>query len=145
VKATGSQLKKIYSKDVEDAVYSILSLRNGLSGLLSVNWSDETYRKMATSLTVIGRKGKIICDATEIKIYLKEADSREKLDKGWTIKYITDFAIPVNFYLRGEEYSAQIDNFIDCIIKGKQTDVNSFQEGLDTDKVIELIIADSKK
>ena len=144
VKANGSQLKRIYSKEVEDAVYSILTLENGLSGVLSVNWSDETYRKMATSLTILGKKGKIICDATEIKIYLKEADPREKLGKGWTIKYITDFAIPVNFYLRGEEYSAQIDNFVDCIIRGKQTEINSFKQGLITDKVIELIIADSK-
>lgn len=145
VKASGSQLKRIFSKDVEDAVYSILTLESGLSGILSVNWSDETYRKMATSVTVLGKKGKIICDATEIKIYLKEADNRENLAKGWTIKYITDFAIPVNFYLRGEEYSAQIDNFVDCILKGKQTEVNTFQQGLTTDRVIELIIADSKK
>ena len=100
-----------------------------LSGLLSVNWSDETYRKMSTSITVQGKNGKIICDATEIKIYLKEPSRKENLDKGWTIKYITDFAIPVNFYLRGEEYSAQIDNFIDCIISNKQTKYNSFEQG----------------
>jgi hypothetical protein len=109
-----------------------------------VNWSDETYRKMSTTLTIIGKKGKIICDASEIKIYLKENDPKEKLVKGWTIKYITDFAIPVNFYLRGEEYSAQIDNFVDCVIRKKQTETNSFREALITDKVIELLIADSK-
>lgn len=144
VKAQGSILKKIYSREVEDAVYSILTLDTGLTGVLSVNWSDETYRKMSTSLTITGNKGKIICDATEIKIYLKEANQKEKLDKGWTIKYITEFAIPVNFYLRGEEYSAQIDNFINCIVNKKQSDINSFEQGLYTDKVIELIIADSK-
>jgi len=144
VKASGSQLKKIYSREVEDAVYSVLTLQNGLSGILSVNWSDETYRKMSTSLTVIGKKGKIICDATEIKIYLKDANSREALSKGWTIKYITDFAIPVNFYLRGEEYSAQIDNFVDCILKNKKSEINSFRKALLTDKVIELLISDSK-
>ena len=144
VKAKGTLRKKIYSKEVEDAVYSMLTLESGLSGVLSVNWSDETYRKMSTSLTLIGKKGKIICDATEIKIYLKEANPKENLDKGWTIKYITEFAIPVKFYLRGEEYSAQIDNFIDCIVKKKQTEINSFNQALYTDRVIELIIADSK-
>jgi predicted dehydrogenase len=145
VKAEGSRLKHIYSKDVEDAVYSILTLENGLSGVLSVNWSDETYRKMSTSLTVFGKKGKIICDATEIKIYLKEENQGEKIGKGWTIKYITDYAIPVTFYLRGEEYSAQLDNFISCILSKKQTEINSFEQGLFTDRVIELIIADSKR
>jgi predicted dehydrogenase len=145
IKATGSQLKSIYSKGVEDAVYSILILENGLSGLLSVNWSDETYRKMSTTITVLGKNGKIICDTTEIKIFLKEAAPKEGLEKGWTIKYITDLAIPVNFYLRGEEYSAQIDHFIDCIKSKKQTSYNSFEQGLYTDKVIEMIIADYKK
>lgn len=145
VKAKGIQLKSIYSKGVEDAVYGTLILNNGLSGILSVNWSDETYRKMSTSVTIQGKNGKIICDATEIKIFLKEPVEKEKLDRGWTIKYITDLAIPVNFYLRGEEYSAQIDNFIDCILGKKQTEYNSFEQGLYTDKVIELIIEDYKK
>jgi predicted dehydrogenase len=145
VKADGSVMKKIFSKAVEDAVYSMLILKSGLSGVLSVNWCDDSYRKMSTSVIVHGKKGKIICDATEIKIYLNESNPREKLEKGWTIKYITDLAIPVDFYLRGEEYSAQIDNFIKCIINKKQTDINSFEQALYTDKVIELIIADSKK
>ena len=144
VSAKGTFRKKIYSKDVEDAVYSMLTLENGITGVLSVNWSDETYRKMSTSLTVYGKKGKIICDATEIKVYLNEPNTKEGLSKGWTIKYITEFAIPVNFYLRGEEYSAQIDNFVDCIITKKQSGVNSFSQALNTDKVIDLIIADSK-
>lgn len=145
VKANGTNLKKIYSKEVEDAVYSVLTLEKGTTGILSVNWSDETYRKMSTSIAIHGKKGKIICDATELKIYLKEQDVKENLEKGWTIKYITDLAIPVNFYLRGEEYSAQIDNFIDCVINRKQTEINSFEQALYTDKVIELLIEDSEK
>ena len=145
VKASGSQLKKIYSKKVEDAVYSCLTLENGVTGILSVNWSDETFRKMSTSLMVMGKKGKIICDATELKIYLKEENQKENLEKGWTIKYITDLAIPVDFYLRGEEYSAQIDNFVSCILNKKQSEINSFAQALMTDQVINLIIEDSKK
>jgi predicted dehydrogenase len=120
-------------------------LQNGLTGTLLVNWSDETYRKMSTSLTLQGKKGKIICDATEIKIFLKEPLAAEKLDKGWTIKYITEFAIPVNFYLRGEEYSAQIDHFVDCILNKKQAQYNTFEQALYTDSVIEMIVQDAKK
>lgn len=145
VKASGSQLKKIYSKRVEDAVYSILTLDTGVTGVLSVNWSDETYRKMSTSLMVMGKKGKITCDATELKIYLKEANPKENLGKGWTIKYITDLAIPAAFYLRGEEYSAQIDHFVQCVLKNKQVEINSFAQALKTDETINLIIEDSKR
>jgi hypothetical protein len=100
---------------------------------------------MSTSLTVQGKKGKIICDATEIKIFLKEPSVSENLDKGWAIKYITDLALPVNFYLRGEEYSAQIDYFIDCIMNNKQTQINSFEQALYTNLVIEMIIENTKK
>jgi len=136
----GTLLKKFYSADVEDAVYSLLELKDGLTGTLLVNWSDETYRKMSTSLTLQGEKGKIICDATELKIYLKDANPALGYDKGWTIKYITDFAIPVDFYLRGEEYSAQIDYFIDCIEKKGHSAINTFEQGLYTDKVVNMII-----
>jgi predicted dehydrogenase len=143
VYASGSQMKSIYSKGVEDAVYCSLKLNNGITGQLSVNWSDETYRKMSTSLTVIGKNGKIVCDATEIKVFLKEENKKEGFEKGWNIRYITDFAIPVNFYLRGEEYSAEIDNFVDCVLKRKQSEYNTFEQGLYTDKVAEMIIADA--
>lgn len=145
VSADGAQLKKIYSRDVEDAVYSVLRLESGLSGMLSVNWSDETYRKMSTSITVVGKKGKIICDATELKIYLKEPDEQETLERGWTIKYITDLAIPVDFYLRGEEYSAQIDNFVRHVKEKKPTAINTFRQALETDRVMEIIMAESKR
>lgn len=143
-KICGTLLKSFYSKGVEDAVYSLLKLENGLSGTLLVNWSDETYRKMSTSLTIQGKNGKIICDATEIKIFLKKAVPSENLEKGWTIKYITDFAIPVNFYLRGEEYSAQIDYFVDCIKNKQQPQYNSFEQATYTDYVIEMIVKDAK-
>lgn len=144
VKVKGSLLKSIYSKGVEDAVYSLLELKSGLSGTLLVNWSDETYRKMSTSLTVQGKKGKIVCDATEIKIFLKEASEKEGLEKGWTIKYITDLAIPVEFYLRGEEYSAQIEYFVKNIQERKKGKLNTFEEAHYTDTVIEMIINSTK-
>lgn len=144
-KINGALLKRIYSKEVEDAVFALMSLENKISGVLLVNWSEETYRKMSTSITVQGKKGKIICDATEIKIYLKVACPTERLEKGWTIKHITDFALPVDYYLRGEEYSAQIDYFINNLIRKENGKYNTFDQGLFTDKVIEMIIENVHK
>jgi predicted dehydrogenase len=144
VKINGTLLKSIYSKGVDDAVYSLLTLDNEISGALLVNWSDDTYRKMSTCLTILGKQGKIICDATEIRIFMKEANQKEKLEKGWTTKYITELAIPVNFYLRGEEYSAQIDYFVDNVKNKKQGSYNTFEQGLYTDKVIEMILDNAK-
>lgn len=145
VQINGTLLKSIYSKGVDDAVYSLITLENNISGVLLVNWSDDTYRKMSTSLTIEGKKGKIVCDATEIKIYMKEVNQKEKLDKGWTTKYITEFAIPVNFYLRGEEYSAQIEYFVNNVKNKKKGAYNTFEQALYTDRVIEMIMDNAKQ
>jgi predicted dehydrogenase len=145
INAKGTLLKNIYSNEVEDAVYSSLFLESGLSGQIAVNWSDETHRKMTTSIEIEGKKGKMIADATEIKIYLKEENKAENMEKGWTIKYITDLTPLVNFNLRGEEYSAQIDYFIDCIKNKRKENINSFAEALATDKIIDIMINDASK
>ncbi|WP_209329524.1 Gfo/Idh/MocA family protein [Lunatimonas salinarum] len=143
VKVGGTMLKSIFSKQVEDAVYSTLLLEGGLSGQLSVNWSDETHRKMNTQVTLLGKKGKIIADATEVKIYLKEANEKLNLPKGWTVKYLTDLTSPVDFYLRGEEYSSQIDHFIECIQDRSIKNKSPFRTASYTDEVINLLISDS--
>lgn len=144
-KVRGSILKSIFSLELEDAVYSNLYLQNGISGQLLVNWSEPTYRKMSTSITIWGKKGKIISDASEMRIYLNEENKEENLLNGWNIKYITDLTPPVNFYLRGEEYSSQIDYFIERIINKESVNVNSFEESCKTDKVIDMILKDARE
>lgn len=143
VKVRGTELKSIYSKQVEDAVYSTVYLENGLSGQLSVNWSDETHRKMNTQITILGKNGKIVADATELKIYLKEGNDKQNLPKGWSVKYLTDLTEGVNFYLRGEEYSSQIDHFVECIQNKSMENKSTFKTASFTDHVIELLILDS--
>ncbi|MXV17412.1 Gfo/Idh/MocA family protein [Hufsiella ginkgonis] len=135
----GSLLKSIYSTTVEDAVYSLVELQNNVSGVLSVNWSDETHRKMTTSVTIEGTKGKIISDANELKVYFKDAGTPAGYNKGWTVKYITDLTPQVDFYLRGEEYSAQLDYFVDAVAGKVPNTINTFQSAWYTDKAIELI------
>ncbi len=138
-KVRGSMLKSFYSKNVEDAVFSLLEVNPSLSGTLSVNWSDETYRKMSTSVTIHGTKGKIICDANELKAFYKSNECPAGYEKGWNIKYLTEFTEPVDFYLRGEEYSSQMDYFIKAVDGKVANSVNTFQSAWDTDKVISLI------
>jgi predicted dehydrogenase len=140
---SGTEIKKIYSKGVDDAVYSTLTFENNVSGQLSVNWSDETYRKMYTSVTMMGKRGKIICDALECKVYIKGKEMVDGFNPGWNIRYITDFAEPLWYFLRGEEYSTQIDYFINCVKEGKRENVNSFRSALSTDQVIEKLFEDN--
>lgn len=140
----GSLLKSIYSNNVEDAVYSLLELNNGVSGVLSVNWSDDTYRKMSTTVTIAGTKGKIVSDANELKVFLKDGASLKGYSKGWNVSYITDLTDEVDFYLRGEEYSAQMDYFVKAVAGTVPNSVNTFQSAWYTDNAIELIKKSSK-
>lgn len=139
----GTVLKKIYSNDVDDAVYSSLLYKNGKSAQLSVNWSDETYRKMSTQVEILGKRGKIIADRQECKVYLSDDSGVENMVSGWNMLYTTGLTEPVWFYLRGEEYSAQIDYFIHRIKEGRKDNINSFASALQTDIVIDLLQRDS--
>jgi len=138
-KVYSSELKKIYSKEVDDAVYAMVSTDAGINGMISVNWSDETYRKMSTSITIVGEKGKIISDANECKIYLKDQMLPNGYNRGWNIKYVTELNPQVNYYLRGEEYSAQLDYFVSCISENKPNKINSFESATQTDNAISII------
>ncbi len=135
----GSILKKIFSENVDDSVYALLENENNISGVISVNWSDETYRKMSTSMTINGSNGKIIVDACELKVYFNDNNCPVGYSKGWNVKYITELSKPVDFYLRGEEYSLQIDYFIKSIIRKNKINKNSFSSANKTDKVISII------
>ncbi|MGD2095332.1 MAG: Gfo/Idh/MocA family oxidoreductase, partial [Phycisphaerales bacterium] len=141
-RALGTVLKKIFSRDVEDAVYSTLIYDSSLSGQLSVNWSEETYRKMSTSITICGTKGKVVVNRQDCNIYLKQASCG--LEKGWNTLHTTELTTPVWFYLRGEEYSAQIDYFVNCIKEQRLDNINSFASAFETDMVIDMLMKDAQ-
>lgn len=131
-----AQLRKIFSKNVEDAVYATLTTSSKIKGMLSVNWSDETYRKMSTSIQLNGTSAKLTADANELKIYFKKDNCPSTYTKGWNIRYITDFVEPTHFYLRGEEYSSQLDYFIHQIENNIFQPLNTFRSAALTDNVI---------
>ena len=133
----GARLQHIYSKDVEDAVHALFEYPSGASGQLDTNWSDPTFRKMTTSIVVSGSQGKLIADRQELKVHLKTPF--EGYIEGWTTRYITDLQAPVAFYLRGEEYSAQIDSFVAAIKSGNTKHENTFASACEADRTIDMI------
>lgn len=141
----GSVLNSIFSADTDDEVYSTLEYPDGLSVHLSVNWSDESYRKMSTSVTLTGTLGRIVAERQEVRVFLRDdAPIPEGYRPGWTIKYTTELTEPVSFYLRGEEYSAQLESFIGAIAAGERTArQNGFLGAAATDRTIEWIQRDA--
>lgn len=143
----GTILNKIFSNETDDEVFGTLYFADGKSAQISVNWSDESYRKMSTKITIWGTAGRIYADRQECQAYLRDkAVLPSGYRKGWNVRYTTDLTEPVWFYLRGEEYSAQLDYFVRCIEEGQPADnVNSFASAAMTDKVLAMMIADATK
>lgn len=136
---TGSVLQRIHSVNVEDSVSSTFLYKNGVRGNLLVNWSDPSYRKPAYRFEALGRSGKIIVDLHAFKIFFREATSLDGFTQGWNQRYVTDFVEPVRFYVRGFEFTRQLDYFIDCILENRPSGVCSFEHGVETGTVIERI------
>ena len=138
-RVVSAQLRSVYSADIDDAAYVTTVHQSSVSGYLETNWSDEAHRKMSTTITVYGTKGKIVSDRQEMRVFMKPGQRFDEYGPGWTIRYITDLQEHVDFYLRGEEYTAQIDNFVDSIKNKKQSPDYSFASAAQTDRAIEQI------
>ncbi len=134
-----AELKKIYSNKVDDMVAAHLSYSDNKKGYLELNWSDESYRRMTSEITVWGNNGKLYANAQEVHVFLKEGCPEFTLKKGWNIKYLIDFSTNVNFFVRGEEYSEQLEYFIHKIKNHDYNNINSFEEASVTDLLIERI------
>jgi predicted dehydrogenase len=142
LQCTGAELAKQYSVDVDDAVYANLRFADGVSGQVTVNWSDETVRKMSTQVSIWGDGGKIIVDRQELKVYVgATGHAVPGYGEGWTVRYITDLTPNVGYYLRGEEYTAQLEGFAQAIAAKTVDCVNSFASAAETDRTLEMIRA----
>jgi scyllo-inositol 2-dehydrogenase (NADP+) len=138
----GSELAKQYSLEVDDAVYANLRFGNEVTGQVSVNWSDETMRKMTTRISIWGDGGKIVADRQELQVYVGASGKAPVgYNNGWTVRYITELTPPVDYYLRGEEYSAQLEGFATAVAERNVACVNDFRSAAETDVTLEMIRA----
>jgi predicted dehydrogenase len=142
-KVAGTALNRIFSADVEDAVVSTLMFDSGMTGQIEANWSDESYRKMFMRVTVWGTNGRVTADRQEIQTFIRTTPpGHTGLRKGWTLRNTTELTENVWYYLRGEEYSAQLDYFIQRVRDRDSKNISSFESAAETDRVLGLMVAD---
>ena len=142
----GTVLNPIYSRNVEDEVYSNFSYSDGRTASIAANWSDKSFRKMSTRIALWGINGKIIADRQEVHIYLNHKVSipDATYEAGWTSLNNLSLNKPVGFYLRGEEYSMQIEHFIACIENKIPNSKSTFYTAHNTDVIAEMMHHDAK-
>lgn len=142
----GTVLNRVFSAEIDDEVSSTLYYPGGRTVSVSVNWSDESVRKMTTRITLWGTGGRIFADRQEVQVYLREdASIPDGYQTGWNVRYTTELTEPVDFYLRGEEYTAQLAHFIERVERGSGEGVNTFESAVVTDRLIERMIEDSRR
>ena len=145
ISVSGTVLNSVFSSDVDDEIYSTFQFGEGFYGQLATNWSDESFRKMSVKLSFWGDNGRINVDRQELQIYIRTLPaSLEGFETGWNTRYTTELTAPVWFYVRGEEYSAQIDHFVHCI-ETKATPLSNFRSATDTSLVASLMRTDAEK
>ncbi len=142
----GSHLGQVFSEGTDDAVFSTLRWQDGPTAQLSVNWSDESHRKMTTKISLVGTNGRLYADRQECQAYLRKSiDGLPEYSTGWTVKYTTELTEDCWFYLRGEEYSAQLDDFIAAVRGGKSNAIeNDFASAAQTDRLMAMIIENAE-
>ena len=90
-------------------------------------------------MTVMGSKGKLIVDGTELKLYLRSKPDDTRYSSGWNLRSIDKITSSPEFYLRGEEYSLQMDHFIEHLYSGGKGQTNTFLSAIKTDYVIDSL------
>ena len=143
-RVSGSVLQKIHSTRTDDAVYSTFTYENGGVGSLLANWSDPSYRKPTYNFTIQCDGGKIIADLHQFKVFFRDEPDDSRYRRGWNTIYVTDIVEPVRIYLRGYEFTRQLDYFIDKIGANDPDNLCTFGDGYQTDRVIDRIAADAE-
>ena len=101
---------------------------------------------MATKITLWGPHGRIYADRQEIQVYLRDtATVPDGYRVGWNVRYTTELTEAPYFYVRGEEYSAQVDEFVRRAIAGVSEGENDFTSAALTDQVMAMISRDADR
>ncbi len=135
-KVIGGSLQSVVSKGVDDYVDALFAYE-GFIGTMHVNWSDASCRKPAYRISIDASSGRVIADQHAYKVFQGALAGRSP--NLWSTVYITEIAQPVRLYVRGNEYTRQLDYFIDSITQKRTMGISGFEAGMEVDRVIEEI------
>lgn len=142
----GSVVRSVFSADVDDEVYATFYYGDGATGHVSANWSDPSQRKMSVRVEIWGTDGTIVADRQECQLFLRtEPDPAVGLHEGWNVSNVSDLISPVRYYVRGEEYTRQLDHFVASVESSERDGANSFAAAFETDVVLEMIRVDAEE
>jgi predicted dehydrogenase len=116
--------EKFLSFDTEDKCSWRLS-HDDYSGVCMVNWTDNSVRKATMVIEIHFSKGKVIISGNGLNIESDSIVSKPEIPSG------------VKFYLRGEEFSRQIEVFLGLTKRSDWSIPCDFREAFEVDRIIE--------
>ncbi len=137
---------RVHSVRADDSANIEWRHESGLAGTLLLDWCDTTQRKSVVEFEVEFEHGSVSANNAEFKPSLKPGVALPAAAQASLFEPITPF--PVNFYLRGEEYTLQLEAFLERVLGRKllRADLPSglaatLQDGLEVDKLINAAAA----
>lgn len=117
----------------------------GVPGEVKLDWCDTSKRKSVLRFSIDFEYAQVSCDNSALHFSFKEKSPLTREERG----RIAALIVPprVSFYLRGEEYTLQLEDFLSgCLQRplrveggGGQVDPARLADGLAVDQLIETI------
>lgn len=130
-RVVSASLETVFCDRADDFARFELVHTNEVSGEVILNWSDESKRKSVIEFEVLFQFGKMVVDNSGVRIELEKGATEAMKD----IAHRHTFANPryVTFYLRGEEFSLQIQRFLQVVGFNTVIDDELIDEAADID------------
>lgn len=99
-----------FSPRADDAIWTRLHHENGIRGQIHMDWADQSLRKSVAQFEVEFDRGRISVDQSSLDL----VEVPEVTHAGELERIISQSRVPpnVHFYLRGEEFSLQLEAFL---------------------------------
>ena len=136
--------EKIFSIRADDRVNLSWMHASGVQGDLRLDWCDSTQRKSLIEFNVMFERGTVCANNAEVLI---DVTADAVLDPALKDQlFAPSLPFPVNYYLRGEEYSLQLELFLEQVFHKKIIVAHidhdlaaSLRDGLEVDQLIKEI------
>lgn len=140
-----SSVQRTFSTAADDAVDIAWVHSSGCVGQLSLDWCDASKRKSLISFEVKFERGIVVANNADVSV---EVDIGVVLPPDQhALLFAPVLPHPVSYYLRGEEYTLQLEVFLERVLSRKigvgdalpAETAASLADGLEVDKLINEI------
>ncbi len=137
---------QVHSTRCDDSFDVAWTHTSGTSAALVLNWCDTTRRKSAMDFEAVYEHGVVHANNAELRVQIHDNAPLDTAQRAALQARVLPY--PVNFYLRGEEFSLQLEVFLQQVMGRRllladiaEDSAASIQDGLAVDQLIQDIAA----